>query len=113
MGNISQRRKACLKNQKRRIVFRLQPHPGRALVGVLAERDSSATEYIIELANRSTKELRRPSAYQAACVVLEVDLRDILGGWYFSGAHPNAVLADLICVAPFGMPLFFCSDLSA
>jgi hypothetical protein len=29
------------------------------------------------------------------------------------GAHPNAVLADLICVVPFRIPLLFCSDLPA
>ena len=63
---------------------------------------------------RFTRELRRLSEYAAACVVMEADLRDILGGRYRSGAHPNAVLGALLSiVVDFGVPVFFCSDRQA
>ena len=43
--------------------------------------------------------------------MVEADLRDILGGRYRSGAHPNAVLGTLLSiVVDFGIPVFFCSD---
>lgn len=45
---------------------------------------------VIRSRKRFTRELRRLCEYDAACVVVEADLRDILGGRYRSGAHPNA-----------------------
>jgi len=69
---------------------------------------------VIRSRKRFTKELRRLSEYDAACVVVEADLRDILGGRYRSGAHPNAVLGALLSiVVDFGIPVFFCSDRQA
>ena len=69
---------------------------------------------VIRSRKRFTRELRRLCEYDAACVVVEADLRDILGGRYRSGAHPNAVLgATLSIVVDFGIPVFFCSDRQA
>ncbi|MFH1891095.1 MAG: ERCC4 domain-containing protein [Candidatus Zixiibacteriota bacterium] len=66
---------------------------------------------VIHSTKRFTKELRRLSEYDAACVVVEADLRDILGGRCRSGAHPNAVLgAVLSIIVDFDIPVFFCSD---
>jgi hypothetical protein len=60
---------------------------------------------VIRSRKRFTRELRRLSEYDVACVVVEADLRDILGGpacaakrsgaagrRYRSEPHPNAVL---------------------
>jgi ERCC4-type nuclease len=47
---------------------------------------------------RFTRELRRLCGYDAACVVVQADLRDILGGRYRSEAHPNAVLGALLSI---------------
>ena len=69
---------------------------------------------VIRSRKRFTSELRRLCEYDAACVVVEADLRDILGGRYRSGAHPNAVLGALLSiVVDFGIPVFFCSDRQA
>ncbi|HML93827.1 ERCC4 domain-containing protein [Chloracidobacterium thermophilum] len=69
---------------------------------------------VIRSRKRFTRELRRLCEYDAACVVVEADLRDILGGRYRSGAHPNAVLGALLSiVVDFGIPVFFCSDRQA
>ena len=63
---------------------------------------------------RFSRELLLLSTYDRACVVVEADLRDILGGRYRSGAHPNAVLGALLSiVVDFGIPVFFCSDRQA
>lgn len=69
---------------------------------------------VIRSRDRFTEELRRLSSYDAACVVVEADFRDILQGRYRSGAHPNAVLGALLSiVVDFGVPVFFCSDRQA
>jgi DNA excision repair protein ERCC-4 len=69
---------------------------------------------VIHSRGRFFKELRCLSAYDASCVVVEADLRDILGGRYRSGAHPNSVLGALVSiVVDFGIPVFFCSDRQA
>ncbi|MBI2862755.1 MAG: hypothetical protein HYX89_08035, partial [Chloroflexi bacterium] len=61
-----------------------------------------------------TRELRRLSEYDGACVVVEADLRDILGGCYRSVSRPNAVLETLLSIVDdFGIPVFFCSDRQA
>jgi len=60
---------------------------------------------------RFFRELNRLSKYDAACVVVEADLHDILAGRYRSGAHPNAILGTILSiVVDFGIPVFFCSD---
>src|SRR5512138_3703094 len=53
---------------------------------------------VIRHRSRFSKELRILSKYDAACVVVEANLRDILIGGYRSGAHPNAVLGTLFSI---------------
>ncbi len=66
---------------------------------------------VIRSRERFTRELRRLSVYEAACVVVEADLRDLLLGRYRSGAHPHSVWGALLAIiVDFGIPVFFCSD---
>jgi len=66
---------------------------------------------VIRSRKRFTRELQRLEEYEAACVVVESDLRDVLNGDYRSGAHPNAVLGTVLSiVVDFQIPVFFCSD---
>jgi len=66
---------------------------------------------VIRQRKRFYRELQRLEEYEAACVVVESDLRDVLNGDYRSGAHPNAVLGTVISiVVDFQIPVFFCSD---
>lgn len=66
---------------------------------------------VIRQRKRFYRELQRLEGYEAACVVVESDLRDVLTGHYRSGAHPNAVLGTVISiVVDFQIPVFFCSD---
>jgi len=69
---------------------------------------------VIRSRKRFKKELQRLAGYESACIVVEADLSDILGGRYRSGAHPNAVLGTVLSiVVDFGIPVFFCSDRQA
>jgi DNA excision repair protein ERCC-4 len=69
---------------------------------------------VIRSRKRFKKELQRLSGYEFACIVVEADLDDILGGRYRSGAHPNAILGSVLSiVVDFGIPIFFCSDRQA
>jgi ERCC4-type nuclease len=69
---------------------------------------------VIRQRKRFYRELQRLEEYEAACVVVESDLRDVLTGRYRSGAHPNAVLGTVISiVVDFDIPVFFCSDRQA
>jgi len=66
---------------------------------------------VIRQRKRFFRELQRLEEYEAACVVVESDLRDVLTGRYRSGAHPSAVLGIVISiVVDFQIPVFFCSD---
>ena len=66
---------------------------------------------VIRQRKRFYRELQRLEGYEAACVVVESDLRDVLTGRYRSGAHPNAVLGTVVSiVVDFQIPVFFCSD---
>ena len=69
---------------------------------------------VIRSRKRFIKELRRLSEYDAACVVVEANLRDILTGAYRSGAHPHAILGTVLSIiVDFRIPVFFCSDRQA
>ena len=69
---------------------------------------------VIRSRKRFRKELERLAGFEAACVVVEANLSDILTRGYRSGAHPNAVLgAVLSIVVDFRLPVFFCSDRQA
>jgi len=80
---------------------------------VAVERKSLAdfVSTVIRGRDRFQKELKRLQSYEAACVVVEASLRDILEGNYRSGAHPNSILgAILSIIVDFGIPVYFCSD---
>jgi ERCC4-type nuclease len=65
-------------------------------MGVMLERTilEDFVSTVIRSCKRFTRELRRLSEYDATCIVVEADLRDVLGGSYRSGAHPNSVLGS-------------------
>jgi len=66
---------------------------------------------VIRDRDRFRRELKRLSEYEAACVVVEANLADVLAGRYRTGAHPNAVLGAIISIVlDYGIPVFFCSD---
>jgi len=80
---------------------------------VAVERKSLAdfVSTVIRGRDRFQKELKRLQSYEAACVVVEASLRDVLEGNYRSGAHPNSILgAILSIIVDFGIPVYFCSD---
>ncbi len=66
---------------------------------------------VIRSRKRFHRELERLADLEAACIVVEANLSDMLAERYRSGAHPNAVLgAVLSIVVDFDIPVFFCSD---
>ncbi|MCK4414410.1 MAG: hypothetical protein KAY32_12785 [Candidatus Eisenbacteria sp.] len=63
---------------------------------------------------RFRRELERLRTYEASCVVVEADLRDVLTGKYWSKAHPSSVLgAVMAIIVESGVPVFFCSNRQA
>jgi len=55
--------------------------------------------------------LKKLRDLEAACVVVEGNLSDILAGRYRGGAHPHSVFGAAISViVDGGIPVFFCSD---
>ena len=69
---------------------------------------------VIRSRKRFHRELRLLGGYQAACVVVEADLVDVLRGRYRSDAHPHAVLGTVVSIClDFGVPVFFCSSRQA
>ena len=66
---------------------------------------------VIRSRKRFRKELERLAGFEAACIVVEANLSDILTERYRSGAHPNAVLRSVLSiVVDFRLPVYFCSD---
>jgi len=60
---------------------------------------------------RFAVELKKLRDLEAACVVVEGNLSDILAGRYRGGAHPNSVFGAAVSViVDGGVPVFFCSD---
>jgi ERCC4-type nuclease len=69
---------------------------------------------VIRSRDRFRRELKRLQGYEAACVVVEADLADVLAGRYRAGVHPSAVLgAAVSIVIDHGVPVFFCSNRQA
>ena len=63
---------------------------------------------------RFREELRKLTGYQAACVVVEAGLIDVLQKRYRGGAHPNAVLGNaLSLILDYRVPVFFCTTRQA
>ncbi len=66
---------------------------------------------VIHNRQRFNRELQRLNKYEAACVVVESNMRDVLTGHYRSGAHPSSVFGSVLSIiVDFKIPVFFCSD---
>ena len=69
---------------------------------------------LIRSRDRFPAEMRRLESFEAACVVVEGNLRDLLEGRASSGAHPSSLLgAALSVIVDHGIPIYFCSDRQA
>jgi DNA excision repair protein ERCC-4 len=83
---------------------------------VAVERKSLAdfVTTVIRGRKRFHRELQKLSAFEAACVVVECNFRDLVDGRYRSDAHPHAIIATIASiVVDFGVPVYFCSDRQA
>ena len=83
---------------------------------VAVERKSLAdfVTTVIRGRKRFHRELKKLSAFESACVVVECNFRDLVDGRYRSDAHPHALIATVASiVVDFGVPVFFCSDRQA
>lgn len=66
---------------------------------------------IIRSRTRFYRELRVLASYEAACVVVEAGLVDLIQRRYRSDAHPNALIGTIMTIIQdFGVPVYFCSD---
>lgn len=66
---------------------------------------------VIRGRKRFHRELLRLREYEAACIVVEASLVDVLAGHYRAGVHPNAVLGAVVSIViDHGIPVFFCSE---
>lgn len=65
---------------------------------------------VIRGKERFNKELQKLVNYEAACIVVEGDLKDLATGRYSSGASPASIIGNLtsICV-DWGIPVYCCS----
>ena len=80
---------------------------------VAVERKSLAdfVSTVIHARSRFTRELTRLQEFEAACVVVEAGMDDILAGRYRGHAHPNAVFGlTLSIIVDFGIPVYFCGN---
>jgi len=83
---------------------------------VAVERKSMAdfVSTVIRGRKRFHKELEKLRHYEAACVVVEGNFRDLLEGRYLSDVHPNALAGSIASIIiDFGVPVYFCSDRQA
>ncbi len=66
---------------------------------------------VIRERERFRRELVALSGYEAACVVVEAGLPDVLGTRYRTGAHAASVLGAVVSIIlDHGVPVFFCTD---
>jgi len=66
---------------------------------------------VIRSRRRFYAELRRLQGLDAACVVVEGGLGDLLTGRYRGAAHPRSVFgAAMAIIVDFGVPVFFCGN---
>ena len=80
---------------------------------VAVERKSLAdfVKSVIHDRDRFEREIRRLGGYDAALVLVEADLRDVVEGRYRGHAHPNAVLGSAIALfVDHRVPFLFCSS---
>jgi len=102
------------------VVRRALPAGDYALEGaeerVAVERKSleDFVATVIRSRRRFARELERLRGYEAACVVVEGNLRDVIAGGFRSGAHPRSVLgAAISIIVDHEIPVYFCSDRQA
>ena len=66
---------------------------------------------VIHSRDRFARELKRLGTYDAAFVLVEADLQDVLDRRYRSHAHPHAVLGSMVALfVDYGVPFIFCSN---
>ena len=66
---------------------------------------------VIRARVRFYRELRRLQTYDAACVIVEASLADLLTGRFRGAASPASVLGAVIAIiVDTGVPVFFASD---
>jgi len=66
---------------------------------------------VIRERERFRRELKLLADYEAACVVVEAHLSDVLAGRYRSAAYPRSVLGAVISIIlDHEVPVFFCGD---
>lgn len=69
---------------------------------------------VIRNRKRFRSELKKLQDYQAACVVVEADLRDVLDRRYEGGVHPHALFGAVVSICvDYSIPVFFVSDRQA
>jgi ERCC4-type nuclease len=69
---------------------------------------------IIHCQDRFRRELSILSKYEAAGIVVEGTLRDIIESKYHSKAHPNSIIGIVLSImVDYGIPIHFCSDRQA
>jgi DNA excision repair protein ERCC-4 len=69
---------------------------------------------VIRDRDRFRRELDRLRELEAACVVVEGNLSDLLRGSYSGGAHPSSVFGSaLSIIVDHEIPVYFCSDRQA
>ena len=60
---------------------------------------------------RFLRELAKLAEYEAACIVVEAHMEDIVRGKYRSHATPHSVLGSLVSIhVDYGIPVFCCSN---
>ncbi len=80
---------------------------------VAVERKSLAdfVSTVLRGRRRFASELQKLALMDAACVVVEADLADVIHGRYRSEAHPNSILGAALSIQlDYGVPVHFCSD---
>lgn len=66
---------------------------------------------VIRARGRFYRELRRLQAYEAACVVVEASLADLVHGRFRGGASPASVVGAVVAIiVDTDVPVYFCSD---
>ena len=69
---------------------------------------------VILARGRFHAELRRLQRYDAACVVVEAGLDEVLKGRYRSAADPKAILGSILSIiVDFSIPFYFCGNRQA
>lgn len=80
-------------------------------IAVERKSNSDYVNTIIHSKDRFTKELKKLSAYKAACIVVEGDIKDMWDKRIIGRASPNALLGLTISIiTKWNVPVFFCGS---